>query len=895
MIRGESSLQNIKQHLARGEWQQAIALCQAKIATDPQATAFYPYLAKAYTQQGKITEAIDTYQKMLALAIDKTEAHAELGLLYSKQNNASQAAWHYQQALELKPDWSELQYNLAVILHQSGDWKQAIAAYNRALELKPDYAAAYFNLGVLYDSRSELETAIPLYQRAIEFQPSLIQAYSNLGSCFARREEYQRAIAIYRQGLALDPTSATLHNNLGQVYWLNRQPGLAFKSFKTAIVLNPKLALAYHNVGRLWQQYGDYPLATACYRRVIQLEPNNILAYSNCADAGQKIGDFKSTLKCWRSIIALEPRFVEAYCQRKLAHSPNDLLEIAKLSCARFLQALQQNQLAETYHHLCRSYSYMGDVLFEFGGTQQAGNYYQQALAIAPDAELCLKLGNCLARQKRLDAAIASYQLGLVLQPNHSQICFQLGKILERTPEVEQAINYYEALLDCEDSVIQKWKLPSLFPDEQHLASLPAKIYHYTQDWARDCQLEDFNYTQVLWSEHHTVNRKQSRQPEAIELTADATRPDCGGVNCVKCMSQQIDRFKPVKIGQNVYQCSLAQAEPILAGLPFVVTIPQGRSWSAPQINSWMICHALAVITPDNYLLGDLSRDYPWFLPECPYQERAEHSIFRQDYLPPVEKIKGKVALLSGLAGHVYYHWMFDIIPRLELLRRSGIQLQDIDWFVVNSSSKPYQKETLSIMGIPESKIIESDRHSHIQATELIVPSFPGYLDWVEPGTIKFLRQTFLPQVSLAKTSSSQKIYVSRAKAKNRQLVNELEVSQLLEYQGFKTIFLEEMSVLEQIATFANADAIVTPHGSGLTNLAFCSPNTKVVELFSPNYIRTDYWMISQHLQLQHYYLVGQSFDCPSLRSLMYQNALTEDILVDIDSLKLILQHLQRD
>ena len=102
------------------------------------------------------------------------------------------------------------------------------------------------------------------------------------------------------------------------------------------------------------------------------------------------------------------------------------------------------------------------------------------------------------------------------------------------------------------------------------------------------------------------------------------------------------------------------------------------------------------------------------------------------------------------------------------------------------------------------------------------------------------------------------------------------------------------MSVLEQVAIFVNAEIVVSPHGSGLTNLVFCSPKTKVVELFSPNYLRTDYWMISQQLKLQHYYLVGQNFNCPSLRNLMYQNALTEDILVNIDSLKLILQHCQQ-
>ena len=898
MIRGESSIKKIKFHLAQREWQQVINLCQQGISADPQEIEFYPYLAKAYAQQGKVPEAISAYQKILGTAVDQAEVHGELGLLHSKQKKLSQAARHYQQALNLKPDWAELQYNLAVVLHQLGDWNGTIAAYNRAIKVKPDYAAAYFNLGVIYDQKGELEAAIAAYRQVIVFQPSLVRAYSNLGSTFARQQQYQLAIATFQQGLAIDPTWATLHNNLGQVYWFDHQPGLAFKSFATAIVLDPKMALAHHNLGRLWLQQGDYTQALKCFERVIELEPNNTLAHSNYADTQQKIGNLESTLNCWHKIIKLEPDFVEAYYQGQLATNPQDLLEIAKLACARFLQALKQGEKIEAYYHLGRTYSYMGDVLFEFGGVKQAETYYQRALQIKPElVELYLKLGNCLARQQRLDGAVAIYQQGLLLEPAHPQICFQLGKILERTKDAEQAINYYETVLSGKIEQAPDWEsLPNLFPTEDNFSWLPKKIYHQTQDWARDCSLEDFNYAQVLWSQEQSpgIKAKAVRQPETITISPGETSyPDCGGVNCHKCMSRLIKHFKPTQIGQNAYKCSLEQAASIDTELPFVVTIPEGRAWIAPQKNSWVICHALAVMTPDDYLLEDLSRHYPWFLPGCPWQQRTEHSIFEQESIAPVEKIAGRVVLLSGLAGHVYYHWMFDIIPRLELLRRGEIKVKDVDWFVVNSLSRAYQKETLSLLGIPLEKVIESDLHSHIQAEQLIVPSFPGYLDWIPEGTIKFLRQTFLPLINLVATAKLQKIYVSRARSKHRQLINEAEVSNLLKRQGFKTVFLEDMSVLEQVATFANAKVVIAPHGSGMTNLVFCSPNTKIIELFSPNYVRTDYWMISQQLQLQHYYVVGRNFNCLTLRNLMYQNALTEDILVDIDALKLILQHIQ--
>jgi tetratricopeptide (TPR) repeat protein len=898
MRRGESSIKNIRSHLAQGEWEQVIAKCQHEIALDPEAVEFYLYLAKAYVQQGNITAAINSYQKTLGTAIEQSEVYGELGLLWSKQKNLEQAAWHYQQALALRPDWAELQYNLAVVMHQLNDWNSAIIAYNKAIEIKPDYGAAYFNLGVLYDQKGELEIAIASYEQVIAVQPNFVRAYSNLGSTYARKKEYAKAISIFKQGISLDPTWATFHNNLGQVYWFDEQPGLALDSFETAITLEPKMALAHHNLGKLWQQQGNYPQAIQCYRSVIALEPDNILAYSHCSDAEHKLGNLAAVLDLWRIIIALKPDFVAVYCQRVLAVEPDDLLNVAKRSCARFLEALVQKQDAIAYHYLGQTYHQMGDVLFEFRGINQAEAYYQKALQILPqEVELYLKLGNCLAKKQQLDAAIAIYQTGLTLDSGHPQICFQLGKVLEHTQEAEQAINCYETVLNQQMKDDQQWQnLPRLFQNEDNLSLLPQQVYHYTQDWVRDCELEDFEYTQVLWSDEVKIKPKTIgvRQPETINIlpSGQSSHPDCGGVNCNNCMIKLMQYFNSVQLGKNAYQCSLEQPAPIQSKLPFVVTIPQGRSWIAPQKNSWIICDALAVITPDNYLLGDLSRYYPWFLPECPYQERNEHSIFELDYVPPVEKIEGRVALLSSLAGHVYYHWMFDILPRIELIQRSQIPLSEIDCFVVNSLSKPYQKETLELLNIPTQKILESDRHCHIQATELIVPSFPGYMDWIPPGTMKFLRQAFLPKINLAKTDLSKKIYISRAKAKNRQIINELEVEQLLTSQGFRTIFLEEMSVLEQVAIFANAEVIVAPHGSGLTNLVFCTPNTQVVELFSPHYQRTDYWMISQHLELKHYYLIGENFECLSLRNLMYQNSLTEDILVDITSLKLILNHI---
>ena len=55
------------------------------------------------------------------------------------------------------------------------------------------------------------------------------------------------------------------------------------------------------------------------------------------------------------------------------------------------------------------------------------------------------------------------------------------------------------------------------------------------------------------------------------------------------------------------------------------------------------------------------------------------------------------------------------------------------------------------------------------------------------------------------------------------------------------------------------AEAIVAPHGAGLTNLVWCAPKTRVVEIFSPLYVNLCYWAIASLTQADYYYLLGSA------------------------------------
>ncbi len=93
------------------------------------------------------------------------------------------------------------------------------------------------------------------------------------------------------------------------------------------------------------------------------------------------------------------------------------------------------------------------------------------------------------------------------------------------------------------------------------------------------------------------------------------------------------------------------------------------------------------------------------------------------------------------------------------------------------------------------------------------------------------------------------------------------------------------MSVTEQASCLASAEIVVAPHGAGLTNLVFCNPGTKVIEIFSPSYLPNCYWILSNVCGLDHYYLIGTLLANPDNRLPIHQ-----DIHLDLALLEKLIQ-----
>lgn len=296
----------------------------------------------------------------------------------------------------------------------------------------------------------------------------------------------------------------------------------------------------------------------------------------------------------------------------------------------------------------------------------------------------------------------------------------------------------------------------------------------------------------------------------------------------------------------------------------YVAVIPKGRVWGSSG----------AILSPEGKLIFDLSQEYD---PEQYRMLKAdEHPVFHPSNNLTLQHLEGTVAVLTFTGSHNYFHWMYDVLPRLAMLHASGISYSCI---IMNPNPYgPFVEQTLAMLGISEAFVIRIIPESYYQADRLIVPSLMMNSHY-PPWATDTLRRFLLPhrEDTLA---SPERIYISRSKINTRRVVNEVDIIKYLEQYDFVPISLEEWTIAQQIQLFASAKAIVGPHGAGLANLAFCEPGTRVIEIFHAEHIVPTYWMISNHNALDYYMLYGQGRPDPAVHFLG-----SEDIYVDIDRL----------
>jgi len=285
------------------------------------------------------------------------------------------------------------------------------------------------------------------------------------------------------------------------------------------------------------------------------------------------------------------------------------------------------------------------------------------------------------------------------------------------------------------------------------------------------------------------------------------------------------------------------------------------------------------IITPDDYVLGDLSPEYDFerYIP-------GVHSALTQIRLPRLREVPGTIAVLATLSQHFFAHWMLDLLPRIRLLEEAGFPLQEIDGFFVPEPTLPHQRESLAAAGLSLNKIIDSSTVSHIRATTLVVPSPMSEVFAASDFSCDYLRRLFPPPPATQPALTPlRRLFISRARTSYRRIFNEADVVRVLKGLGFSVVEPQFLTLREQAALFSTAETVIGPLGSALANFVYCKPGTRIVEILNPRCVQTCSAAICAERGLSYSYLLADGLE-PE------RHPIEEDLLVDTDRLVGLLQ-----
>jgi len=327
-------------------------------------------------------------------------------------------------------------------------------------------------------------------------------------------------------------------------------------------------------------------------------------------------------------------------------------------------------------------------------------------------------------------------------------------------------------------------------------------------------------------------------------------------------------RALPPPIHRSGMPASFGEQSPIAHTPDFrVLNIPGGYVCHLPD-------HPVVVTAQADTVVRDYSSRYAGLL-------HFRDADLRQ-ILADAHHVNGTVVVLGDEVRPLNFcHWIVDWLPRLAFL---GERVHREDTYVVVPQlNNQYQWDTLRLCGFPPPRVIQLGPLQAVRARQLLVPNdlhdipHPGHK--AAPWLVDYLRATLGYGAFLAGLNGPQrrgKLYISRDDAVGRRVVNEDALKAVLTRAGYQTIRLSKMSAAQQIAAFATASHIVSPHGAGLANIVFAAAGTTLVELFPATYGTPAFYVLAAGVGVKYASYIVTDVVAGSRTQI-------DDIVVDVD------------
>jgi hypothetical protein len=249
--------------------------------------------------------------------------------------------------------------------------------------------------------------------------------------------------------------------------------------------------------------------------------------------------------------------------------------------------------------------------------------------------------------------------------------------------------------------------------------------------------------------------------------------------------------------------------------------------------------------------------------------------------LKKCKRIRGTIAYLSNSRANHYGHWFQYTIPFV-LIYRHFFKKEDIDYYYIGDCPvSRFHIDSLISLGITKKQIVNFPcKADRLLAVVVNKENQNGTTrPYTDIFSFRFARGLFTPRRFGPKNKFFKRIYIQRGKVSYREVINEKEILKFLKKLDFIALSMDNRSIQEQADIFANANIIIAPHGTALTNLMFAKEGTKVIEILPYGYPDHSHFVFASYAKCDYYYVIGEEIDSDPAQP---------DIKLNIDKLKKI-------
>ena len=192
---------------------------------------------------------------------------------------------------------------------------------------------------------------------------------------------------------------------------------------------------------------------------------------------------------------------------------------------------------------------------------------------------------------------------------------------------------------------------------------------------------------------------------------------------------------------------------------------------------------------------------------------------------------------LSGPASSNYYHWMIEILPKMQFIEKLDEKFNEFPLLVDQKISQiPSIYKSLKILNNKRRIIflncnnayhvkklilfssLESAAFKIKESSSYEVQDFKFY-----PESIIYIRNCMFDFFNIKNHDviKGKRIFLGRKNSRRK--YNQNEIFSFFKKNNFKIIFPEDLTLEEQIKFFHNAEIIAGPTGAAWTNIIFCN------------------------------------------------------------------------